>query len=132
MVTQSVEDDDRSVLDDPLRKGAPDPRDWSDVDASWLRQVDMIPPCEIRAAIREVVKASIGIGADECAVEAARRFGFKRAGPATKKRFGEQIDKLVQRGELVRAEDEAGMIELMDGSTEAQLPRQDSNLRLDG
>jgi len=101
-VTQSVENGDRTVLDDPLRKGAPNPRTRSDLDGSWLKQVDMIPPREIRAALRQVVEDSIGIGADECVAEAARRFGFKRSGHKVKTRFGQQIEKMVQRGDLVR------------------------------
>jgi len=101
-VTQSVENGDRTVLDDPLRKGAPNPRTRSDLDGSWLKQVDMIPPREIRAALRQVVEDSIGIGRDECVAEAARRFGFKRSGHKVKTRFGQQIEKMVQRGDLVR------------------------------
>ena len=76
------------------------PRNRSQLDSSNLRQPEMLPPSEIRAAIESVVRAHLGASADDTVVEAARMFGFRSTSPQLRELIEEQIQSMRNSGEL--------------------------------
>ena len=77
-------------------------RDRSEVASRTLRRVEMLPPSEIRAAILEAVERNVGIEADDCAREVARRFGMKSTTAAMRECVRRRADQLVEAGRLRR------------------------------
>jgi len=61
----------------------------------------MLPPSEVREAIRHFVSAQIGCTPEEAAVGATRLFGFKRAGQDLKAVFSAELRGMLADDELV-------------------------------
>ena len=75
-------------------------RNRSSVRSSSLRKPELIPPVELRAAIRAVVKASHGADEAMLTTTVARLMGFGQTTASLKTAIGEQIEKMVQKKEL--------------------------------
>ncbi len=61
-------------------KGRVLPRDRSEAQSSTLRKAEYLPPVEVSATAREVLKENIRVPVNELVVEIARRLGFHRTG----------------------------------------------------
>ena len=66
-----------------------------------LRNKDMLPPSEIEAAIRRTVERNIAIAPEDCAVEAARLFGFKSTSADLRKHLADHARKMAAKGSLI-------------------------------
>jgi hypothetical protein len=64
----------------------------------------MLPPCEVRRALIEVVRASLGMTPDEAIVECARLFGFGSTGTQLQGVINQEIGNLRDSGKLVERE----------------------------
>ena len=79
-------------------------RDRSEVSSPTLKKADMLPPSEVREAVRVFVTAHVGCTPDEAVVGVTRLFGFQRAGQDLKTVIEAQLrhmlgqDLLVLRG----------------------------------
>jgi REase_MTES_1575/Protein of unknown function (DUF3320) len=60
-------------------RGATEIRDRSNVESKSLRTPQMLPPSEIRLAVRKLAEISHGVAADEVAPVVCRWFGFQKA-----------------------------------------------------
>jgi len=76
-------------------------RDRSEVESRTLLKAEMLPPAEIREALRQFVGAHIGCTSDEALVGATRLFGFKRAGPDLKAVVESEVRGMLGDAELV-------------------------------
>lgn len=61
----------------------------------------MLPPSEIREALRQVVANHIGCTPEEAVVGAARLFGFRRTGPDLKLIIETEIRRMLVDDELL-------------------------------
>src|SRR5208283_1013008 len=61
---------------------APDvqPRDRSEAQSSTLKKAEYLPPAEVSATAKEVLKENVRVPVNELVVEIARRLGFQRTG----------------------------------------------------
>jgi len=75
-------------------------RNRSRLNESQLRKPEMISPQEYRKAILRAVKRCLAISQEDCAVDAARMFGFKSTSTTFKKQAIEQIPPLIRDGYL--------------------------------
>ena len=75
-------------------------RDRSDVQSRTLLKAEMLPPSEIREAVRQFVRAHVGCAPTEAIVGATRLFGFRRAGPDLKAVFEIQLRLMLRDDEL--------------------------------
>jgi len=75
-------------------------RNRSQLEDYLLKKPEMISPEEYRSAITDAVKRCIAINEDDCAVEVARMFGFRKASASFKKQVIMQIPRLVKEGIL--------------------------------
>ena len=76
-------------------------RDRSEVESSSLKKPEMLPPLEIREALRQVVEQQVGVTKEEGARLASRLFGFKSMSSQLQAVIQAEIDKMVKQGELV-------------------------------
>ncbi|CAA2137671.1 DUF3320 domain-containing protein [Methylobacterium bullatum] len=76
-------------------------RDRSLTASTALRKPEMLPPTEVRAAIREIVEISFGATPDEIVQAAARLLGFRTTGAQIKELIAGQIEVLKGEGALV-------------------------------
>lgn len=84
------------------RMDAPDTspiRDRSNASAQ-VRQLRMLPPTEVQAAIIKGVEQNIAIDARNCAVQVARMLGYGRASKGFQALVQSQIQTLVRKGRL--------------------------------
>ena len=56
------------------------PRDRSEAQSSTLRRAEYLPPAEVSATAKEVLKENVRVPLNELVVEIARRLGFARTG----------------------------------------------------
>jgi len=82
---------DRNVVMHPGREIKA--RDRSQVQSASLRKVEMLPPQEIQAGVRQIVEASHTIGLDELATGVARLLGYK----STSRQLKEVIDGEIRK-----------------------------------
>lgn len=85
-------------------------RNREDVHSSSLRKPNMLPPKELREAIRKIVAACHGAGADEIVQSVARLLGFKSTSAPLREILERQIALLLSNGELI---DENGVLRLI-------------------
>jgi very-short-patch-repair endonuclease/DNA polymerase III delta prime subunit len=71
-----------------------------DVPATSLRKPDMLPPAEIRKAVKAIIQCHLGAGVDEVVVETARLFGFKSTSAQLKQVIEREMLSLTACGEL--------------------------------
>lgn len=77
-------------------------RDRSEVESSGLKKPEMLPPLEIREALRQVVELQVGVSKEEGARLASRLFGFKSMSSQLQAVIQGEINKMVKQGELVK------------------------------
>ena len=80
-------------------------RDRSNSSAQ-VRQLKMLPPTEVQAAVLKSVEQNIAIGVDDCPVQVARLFGFKKTSPKFRALVKAQIQTLVQKHKLKKVDSE--------------------------
>ncbi|MHB8474750.1 MAG: DUF3320 domain-containing protein [Steroidobacteraceae bacterium] len=56
------------------------PRDRSEAQSSTLKKAEYLPPAEVSATAKEVLKENVRVPVNELVVEIARRLGFQRTG----------------------------------------------------
>ncbi|MBI3946754.1 MAG: DUF3320 domain-containing protein [Armatimonadetes bacterium] len=66
-----------------------------------LRSIDHIPPEEIQAAMLLITDHAVGLSVDSLLVEAARLFGFRRAGGSIRERLRSELDTLSTEGAVL-------------------------------
>ena len=76
------------------------PRDRSAVRSTTLRRPDMLPPVEIRTAVKQIVAAGVGVTPDEAVTQAVRLFGFQRTGADLRAVIEEEIRQMLAREQL--------------------------------
>jgi len=77
------------------------PRDRQDVESVTLRNPEMLPPVEIRTGLTMAIQQHVGVSEDHLVVEVTRMFGFKRAGGSLQSIIRDQLQKLLEQGEVV-------------------------------
>lgn len=77
-------------------------RDRSTVEPSTIRKPEMLPPVEIRKALRAIVEVNLGVEPDEAIVEAARLFGFRSTSAQLRQVIEREMAALVSTGRLER------------------------------
>ena len=89
-------------------------RDRSAVQSKTLLKAEMLPPSEIREALRQFILHHVGCSPKEAVVGATRLFGFQRVGPDLNRAFEGEVrlmlrdDILILRnGTLYLAEDQS-------------------------
>ena len=65
-----------------------------------VQRAEMIPPIEIRAALRHALKQNGGIGEGETAIAVARVLGFQRTGQELRATIDRQVARMMQSGAL--------------------------------
>jgi hypothetical protein len=75
-------------------------RDRSNVRAAGLRDVEMLPPAEVRAALLHVVEHYYGAAVDEAVVKVARLLGFKITGPHVRDAISTALSALLAQGQI--------------------------------
>ncbi|MCP4478886.1 MAG: DUF3320 domain-containing protein, partial [Planctomycetaceae bacterium] len=75
-------------------------RSRESVQSSNLRKPDMLPPAEIQKAILAVVEVNHGINSEELIKEISLLLGFKKASEKLRIALGNQINKVVNRGNV--------------------------------
>jgi hypothetical protein len=58
----------------------------------------MLPPVEIRTALKRTIEHYIGVSADEAVVAAARLLGFSRTGGELKKAVEKELNHAIMDG----------------------------------
>ncbi len=91
-------------------------RDRSAADSASLRKPDLLPPQEIREAVRRVIAANFGGSIEHVTIEVARLFGFKSTSAQLRSVVEAQIDRLVRDGTL---DSRDGMLSLGTVAAEA-------------
>ena len=86
-------------LDSPER--AVRVRDRTEVSSKTLLKAEMLPPSEIREALRQFIAAHVGCTRDEAVVGATRLFGFRRAGEDLKAVMEAEVRGMLTAGALV-------------------------------
>jgi hypothetical protein len=76
-------------------------RDRNDVDSASLRWPERLPPAEIDAALRNVIRGGMGATSDQAVTGAARMLGFKATSAQLRQRFEAGIERLRARGDIV-------------------------------
>ena len=69
-----------------------------------LRKVEALPPCELREALREILRRSHGCQRAELAAAAARAFGFGSVTAAMREAVAVGLSKLVEDGTAVEVD----------------------------
>lgn len=77
-------------------------RDRSRVASASLRKVDMLPPMEIKAAILQIVRPSLGATPEEIVHAVARLLGFKSTSAQLRDLIQSEVDESVREGRLVQ------------------------------
>lgn len=80
-------------------------RDRSAVTSSNLRKPEMLPPAEIRVAIRQIVEEHLGATEEELVAASIRAFGFRAASGPLRDCVAQQIAALIEQGSLSRSGD---------------------------
>ena len=75
-------------------------RDRSAVRSHTLREPALLPPVEVEWAIQQVVEQNVALSAEECAVQVARRFGFRSTSAELRRVVDAAVDRLVAQGSL--------------------------------
>jgi hypothetical protein len=75
-------------------------RNREDVVSTTLRRPEMLPPAEIRAAIRQFVDLHVSATREESARDASRLLGFRSTSRQLARRINDEISALVSSGEL--------------------------------
>ncbi len=75
-------------------------RDRSAVQSRTLRKPALLPPVEVEWAIQQVVEQNVALSAEECAVQVARRFGFRSTSAELRRVVDAAVDRLVAQGSL--------------------------------
>ncbi len=81
-------------------KHTPMLRNRANTESRSLRQVEMLPPSEIRYAIRKLVELSHRVGSAEVSVPIARWLGFQQTSTQLREKIEKQVDDLVASGAL--------------------------------
>lgn len=76
------------------------PRSRADVQSPTLRKPKLLPPVEIRTALRMIVSDHVGVTPDEAVVQVARMLGFNRTGAELKDTIENQLNRMLSRGAL--------------------------------
>ena len=76
-------------------------RDRTEVNSKTLLKAEMLPPSEIREALRQFIAAHVGCTPDEAVVGATRLFGFRRAGQDLKAIMEAEVRGMLAAGALV-------------------------------
>ena len=84
--------------------GAQEPvvRDRSAVKSQTLRKTAMLPPEEVGCAILQAVEQNVSLSVEECAVQVARRFGFRSTSAELRRVVAVAADRLAAQGRLQR------------------------------
>ncbi len=90
-------------------------RNRGEVKDTQLRKPEMIAPEEYRVAILDAVKRCLAINRKDCAIEVARRLGFKSTSETLKKRIITQVDQLLHEGDSIMQSN--GIIRLIEVQT---------------
>jgi len=80
-------------------------RDRSKVSSASLRRPEMLPPEEIRAALKKIVQQNFGADRQQLIVAAARAFGFASTSGQLQAKIGNEIDALIRSGQLMEQAD---------------------------
>lgn len=91
-----------SFLRGPRRTQKPVVRDRREVQSGTLRKPALLPPEEVECAILQVVEQNVSLSVKDCAVQVARRFGFRRTSEDLRRAVDAATDRLVTRGRLRR------------------------------
>ena len=98
-----VQPDSSGVFLDQYSRASPVVvRDRSGIASSYERGADKLPPAELRAAAKEVVRRSRSATPEECAKEVARVLGYKSLTKRLRERIEPEIRELERRKELER------------------------------
>lgn len=97
-VRQNQVEKQGDFLRDPSQGKVP-VRDRSDLDGP-ARDIERVPPSEIKEAAEEITEVSFGIGKEELIQEVGRRLGFKRIGTNIQDRIEDVIDAMIGRNAL--------------------------------
>lgn len=84
----------------PVGQFEPPIRDRSNVNSTTLLKPEYLPPSEIRAALREVVRTHFGMSDDEAILETVRLLGFRRTGPQLRIVIADELDYLIRTNRL--------------------------------
>ena len=76
-------------------------RDRSAVQSQTLLKAEMLPPSEIREALRQFILHHVGCSPEEAVVGATRLFGFRRAGPDLKLAFDHEVRMMLRDDMLI-------------------------------
>ncbi len=77
------------------------PRDRTAARSATLRKPKMLPPVEIRTALRQIVADHIGVEPQAVIIEVARVLGFQRTGFELQRVIEEQLRAMLSQGLLV-------------------------------
>jgi very-short-patch-repair endonuclease len=80
-------------------------RDRSEVMSTTLRRPEMLPPCEVDAALLKVVDDNFGASRSELTMAASRLFGFQQLGQQLRAVLDDGISRLVVAGKLIAKDD---------------------------
>ncbi len=80
-------------------------RDRSELEDSFMKKPERIPPEEYRIAILRAVERCLAISENDCAIEANRMFGFRSTSEGFREQVATQIGSLIREGKLVRQPD---------------------------
>ena len=81
---------------------APVVRDRSEVKSRTLRNVALLPPEEVECAILQAVEENVALADAECAVQVARRLGFRSTSAELRQVVAAAADRLTAAGRLQR------------------------------
>jgi len=84
----------------PVGQVEPPIRDRSNVGSTTLLKPEYLPPNEIRAALRAIVRTHFGISEDEAIMETVRLLGFRRTGSQLRTIIADEVDCLLRAGQL--------------------------------
>jgi hypothetical protein len=79
-------------------------RSRGDIQSASLRRPDMLPPSEIRMALIDITRKSLGIASSEAIVECARMLGFGATSAQLQSYLDQQIKALCDSGKLIEKE----------------------------
>ena len=77
-------------------------RDRSAVRSHTLRKPALLPPAEVGCAILQAVEQNVSLSVEECAVQVARRFGFRSTSAELSRVVAAAADRLAAQGRLQR------------------------------
>jgi very-short-patch-repair endonuclease len=80
-------------------------RDRSQVASATLRQIEMLPPTEIRQAVQRLVNDQIAIAPEEVITETARTLGYRSTSEGLRELIQSQIDQLLASGRIELRDD---------------------------